>query len=250
MARDDFQGPDYDREEWERNYGREGRHGRDVGPGRGYGPDFTREEWRGGERGRQWEGGYEGGRYGGAEFRGEMPEIGARRREPGYDIAPPYGGRASESPWSGTQGGFTSGERYGSEYGGRENFAGRGPKGYRRSDERVNEDVCERLTRHPAIDASGIEVRVENGEVTLSGTVNDRRSKRLAEDVVEDVSGVTDVKNELKVSQGATGRGADRESEVATAREGRGGREGRSPQEGTEVRRATRSSTSGGTTRS
>jgi len=88
---------------------------------------------------------------------------------------------------------------------GRRNFAGRGPKGYRRPDARIEEDVCEALTRHPDIDASDIEVRVQNGEVTLSGTVDERRDKRLAEDITEWVSGVADVHNELRVKRGLTG---------------------------------------------
>ena len=37
-------------------------------------------------------------------------------------------------------------------------YAGRGPRGYRRSDDRIGEDVCDRLTDDPALDASGIEV--------------------------------------------------------------------------------------------
>jgi osmotically-inducible protein OsmY len=78
---------------------------------------------------------------------------------------------------------------------------GRGPKGYRRSDERVYEDVSERLTEHDQIDASGIEVRVENGEVTLEGTVENRSLKRLAEDVVESIPGVKDVLNRLRIDR-------------------------------------------------
>lgn len=92
-------------------------------------------------------------------------------------------------------------------------FIGRGPKGYRRSDERIREDVNERLTRHPDIDASDIDVRVSNCEVVLTGVVEDRRAKRLAEDIVEDVWGVDDVRNELKVRRGflasLTGERAD-----------------------------------------
>ena len=76
-------------------------------------------------------------------------------------------------------------------------FSGVGPKGYQRSDERILEDVCERLTRHGQIDASDIEVHVKDGEVTLSGSVDDRAAKRMAEDVVDDVSGVKDVHNNL-----------------------------------------------------
>lgn len=82
--------------------------------------------------------------------------------------------------------------------------AGRGPRGYQRSDERIREDVNERLTDHPDIDASEIEVRVDNGEVTLIGAVEDRRTKRLAEDVAESVSGVRDVHNQLRIGQAAS----------------------------------------------
>jgi hypothetical protein len=76
---------------------------------------------------------------------------------------------------------------------------GRGPKGYKRSDERIHEDVCERLTEDPMIDASNVEVEVKNGEVTLSGTVSSRGLKRRAEDLTELASGVTHVQNNLRV---------------------------------------------------
>jgi osmotically-inducible protein OsmY len=79
---------------------------------------------------------------------------------------------------------------------------GRGPKGYRRSDERIKEDVNDRLTEDYYLDASEITVEVANGEVTLNGTVDVRRDKRRAEDVVESVSGVTNVENRLRVKGG------------------------------------------------
>ena len=82
----------------------------------------------------------------------------------------------------------------------REQFRGRGPKGYRRSDERITEDVSDRLS-DGYLDASEIEVNVENAEVTLTGTVGSRRDKRLAEDIAESVSGVTHVENRLRVKQ-------------------------------------------------
>jgi osmotically-inducible protein OsmY len=81
-------------------------------------------------------------------------------------------------------------------------YAGQGPQGYQRSNDRIKEDVCERLTQHGHIDATNIEVSVSNGEVTLRGTVENREMKRRAEDAVESVSGVQDVRNELR----ATGR--------------------------------------------
>ncbi|WP_042695426.1 BON domain-containing protein, partial [Azospirillum sp. B506] len=96
---------------------------------------------------------------------------------------------------------------------------GRGPRGYSRSDERVREDVSDRLTDDAYIDASDIEVTVSSGEVTLTGLVPDRQTKRRAEDVAESVSGVSHVQNNLRVRShtgsqtgagwgGSTGAGA------------------------------------------
>jgi len=78
---------------------------------------------------------------------------------------------------------------------------GRGPRGYTRSDERIREDVSDRLADNPILDASDIEVTVSGGEVTLSGSVDSRYSKRLAEDLADEVSGVTHVQNNLRVRQ-------------------------------------------------
>lgn len=80
-------------------------------------------------------------------------------------------------------------------------YAGRGPKNYRRSDERIREDVSEVLERDAYIDASEIEVDVKEGVVTLRGHTEDRRQKRMAEDAIENLSGVKDVRNELTVDQ-------------------------------------------------
>ena len=82
-------------------------------------------------------------------------------------------------------------------HGGR--FSGRGPKGYKRSDDRICEDVCDRLTQDPEIDARDLTVNVKNCEVTPEGFVEDRRMKRFAEDCAEDVPGVTQVHNRLRV---------------------------------------------------
>jgi hypothetical protein len=81
------------------------------------------------------------------------------------------------------------------------NFVGRGPKGWQRADERIHDDVSLQLERHPAIDASHIEVVVHGGEVTLSGVVSDRYTKRLAEDVSESVAGVRDVHNQIRLQR-------------------------------------------------
>jgi len=76
---------------------------------------------------------------------------------------------------------------------------GRGPRGYQRSDERIREDVCECLTEADDVDASGVEVQVTAGTVTLTGTIEDRYAKRRAEDLADAVSGVREVQNHLRL---------------------------------------------------
>jgi hypothetical protein len=85
-------------------------------------------------------------------------------------------------------------------------YAGRGPKGYQRNDERIREEISDRLTAHPGVDASDVEVKVENGEITLTGTVPSRHCKRAAEDIAEQCAGVKDVNNQLKVKTGSNGQ--------------------------------------------
>ncbi len=106
-------------------------------------------------------------------------------------------------------------QRYGAEYEQHESLGqkikgwfqghrGKGPAGYTRSDERIRENVCEALADDDRVDASNIEVTVKNGEVTLTGTVEDRQSKRIAEECIENLSGVKDVQNQLRVGQSMT----------------------------------------------
>jgi osmotically-inducible protein OsmY len=78
---------------------------------------------------------------------------------------------------------------------------GKGPKNYKRSDERIKDDINDRLSDDPFVDASEIDVTVTNGEVTLTGTVDERSSKRRAEDIAENVSGVKNVENRIRVGQ-------------------------------------------------
>lgn len=78
-------------------------------------------------------------------------------------------------------------------------FRGRGPRNYTRSDERVRDDVNDRLSDDAHVDASDIEVTVAEGEVTLGGQVQNRFAKRHAEDIAERVLGVRHVQNNLRV---------------------------------------------------
>lgn len=69
-----------------------------------------------------------------------------------------------------------------------------------RSDERLREAIREQLLQHPDVHPAGIDVQVEAGEVTLQGTVEDRDTRWLVEDLVESVSGVSLVHNQLRVA--------------------------------------------------
>jgi hypothetical protein len=140
-------------------------------------------------------------------------------------------------------GGYLSSQRSQSSY---QSHAGKGPKGWQRSDDRIREEVNEALARHPEIDATEIEVRVQGGEVTLTGTVQERRAKRLAEDIVERVFGVSDVQNQIKHKPESSGTSfGDREVTRSPDREGRSGS---ATGEGSEKSRRSSTGSSGVTT--
>lgn len=80
-------------------------------------------------------------------------------------------------------------------------YRGRGPKNWRPSDERIRDTVNELLTDHDGIDATDVEVTVENGEVTLNGMVGSRWEKRLADDIAHSCRGVQDVHNRLRIAE-------------------------------------------------
>ena len=157
-----------DRQDWGREWGGQGFSGREGGWG-GYG-NYDRERGRGREA------------AGDERDRGFGPNV--------WRGPEGYGGGYGQEGWR---------ERWGER--GRGRYTGLGPRNWRRSDDRITEDINERLTQHPDVDASDIELKVEDGEVTLRGHVEDRRTKRLAEDIAEDVSGVRDVHNEIKIQR-------------------------------------------------
>lgn len=78
-------------------------------------------------------------------------------------------------------------------------YRGRGPRNYVRSDARIREHVCDALTEQDSVDASDIEVEVEDANVTLKGSVPEREMKRLAEATAEACRGVQHVTNLLRV---------------------------------------------------
>jgi osmotically-inducible protein OsmY len=190
---------------------------------RGYGGEQQRYGYgRGGQYGEPSRRGYRGRQYGepyGAYDYGRS-EYGERTREPYYQRG--YEGEYREPYYRGGYGrgreerGFfeRAGDEVRSWFGDEDaerrrrtdemrkgTYAGRGPRGYRRSDERIREDVNDNLTDDWYVDASDVEVTVNNGLVTITGRVDSRDQKRRAEDIAECVSGVTDVSNQLRVER-------------------------------------------------
>jgi len=97
-------------------------------------------------------------------------------------------------------------DRRGDAGGGR-GHRGRGPRGYVRSDERIADDIIGRLTDAPDIDASEILLMVEDGVATLTGNVPARAMKHRAEDIAADATGVREVRNDIRVDDGAASFG-------------------------------------------
>ncbi len=78
-------------------------------------------------------------------------------------------------------------------------FFGKGPKNYRRSSERIQDDIFLIYTKHRNLDASFIEVNVIGDELHLEGYVRTRPMKWLAEDLASEVPGVNKIINQLKI---------------------------------------------------
>jgi len=162
--------------------------------------DYGREDYSGRDMG--WERGNEGFQSSPrqrSQYRGPEGEFSGARQQ--YSTGPNTGWKSYNERYQGLGGrGWYEGmeDAMHREEG---QFTGRGPRNYKRSDERIEEDINEQLTRHGRIDATEIEVSVQNGEVTLRGSVDNRQAKRMAEDIADSVSGVKEVTNQIKVRQ-------------------------------------------------
>ena len=152
--------------------------------------------WRGNQGyGSQGLGGYDRyGGYGGQGY-GQGSQMGQMGQGYGQQSWGNQGYGQSHQGWGGQQGYGQS--HFGGERSQRRQW--RAPKGYTRSDERIREEVCDRLGME--FDASEIEVKVAEGEVTLSGSIHDRGEKYRIEELVEGLGGVKNVHNLLQVKR-------------------------------------------------
>lgn len=217
----------YAREPWERNREYASQGGGDWGDG-GSGREYGHGQYAGQQGGGYLRAGesHSFGRYGAGESRGYGEGYGTSSGYAsgtgygggyggGYGQSGGYGGGrmgggagfnesgTSGSNFSSTYGGGSAGIGQGGEmYGGqqrRQSFRGRGPRNYTRSDERILEDIYERLTNDDDIDATEVTVSCQDGHVVLEGEVEARWVKHRIEDIVEACGGVKDIDNRLKV---------------------------------------------------
>lgn len=195
------------REHWQRGAGREDwtRAGQPPDSAR---DEPGREDWGRGYRRAEWPQTHSGER---PRSEREAWERAARGEWPAQDEPPrqPAHGAWELGQW--TAAGREEYPEYAIQ---REpaSYAGKGPKGYSRPDERIREELSERLMVDERVDASNIDVEVRVGTVTLRGVVRDRRMKHLIDAIAEDVTGVTDVQNELRVARDDEIRDAARET--------------------------------------
>jgi len=185
-------------------------------PNRDYGSSGTSRYGRS-ESGESGYGGSRGGRYSQGTFgteRGGWSEPYGEGQQ--YTSRGEYAGSSSEYGYGrgiggmGGMGGMDAGGM-----GGMGQHRGKGPKGYQRSDERIKEMLCERLSEDPEIDPSDVTITVTGGKITLEGTVDSRKTKNAIEDIA-DQCGVQDVQNNLRVQRQGQGQSGTESS-------GRGG---------------------------
>ncbi|HMI94074.1 MAG TPA: BON domain-containing protein [Polyangiales bacterium] len=236
--------PDYDR----------GRPEPERGSAYGYGQADERNGQYGGEPSRRYAQQNRDFGYGNRFGRDEPQEEESNRRggfgSGAYGRRSSFGGGAYEGGYRGSSGQYGGYERgnqgyegsaYGGGFGGgmsldegrfgtRPSYgqsqprrSGNAPKGYKRSDDRIREDVCDRLSERWDVESGAIEVSVSNGEVTLSGSVPERGMKFRAESISDGVSGVSEVHNQLRVAAQQSRQGQGQSHGQAEQGAGNGG---------------------------
>ncbi|MEW6169226.1 MAG: BON domain-containing protein [Pseudomonadota bacterium] len=182
------------------SYAPEGRFGADYGEPAGADSYRRARAWNLGGAGQA---GY-GGSIDESDYRRWGGE-GGRGSGGGYDMAGGYAAMddyGAEGAWRGdaSQGGRggTTGNPWQARRG---RYARQGPKGYARSDQRIWEDVCERLYHADDVDVSDVSVDVNGGTVKLEGRVPERWMKYRIEDICDDALGVLEIDNRIRINR-------------------------------------------------
>jgi osmotically-inducible protein OsmY len=195
--------------EWDQGRRGPGAYGRGYGQGYDWGRDRPGREPYGFGQHSHWQDpfarpedthyyGTGAAGFGGPGYTGGAAAYGSGRRDLGQEFESEY---SDESALS-----YERGE-YPRRQAQQRRFA-RGPKGYQRSDERIKEDISERLMQSHQIDSSDVTVEVKGGMVTLEGTVPHRYMRHAIENIADSCLGVQDIDNRVRVkSQQEQGQG-------------------------------------------
>lgn len=166
--------------------------------------------------------------WGGSGFTGGAYAYGYGSRYPTRSPESEYSDESAVS-YGGSYGrGYGRTGGYGTMSGHGERQYARGPKGYQRSDERLKEDISERLMEACDIDSSEVTVDVKGAKVILEGIVPSRHMKHAIEDMVDACPGVQDIDNRIRVSS------PNYQGSAITGGGTSGWQSGRAPQSGTQ----------------
>jgi osmotically-inducible protein OsmY len=95
---------------------------------------------------------------------------------------------------------------------------GRLPRSYQRPDERILDDLCERIARSGA-DAQEVEIEVSDAVVTLSGSVPSKLDRRIIQNIADDVLGVEEVHDHLRLARRIEGKREEQPEEITERRQ-------------------------------
>lgn len=117
-----------------------------------------------------------------------------------YEAESLYGRGFDEGDWSRT---WQRGARGSAVRTRGDDHRGRAPEGYRRSDQRLLEEISERVRDDPYVDGRSISLAVHEGIVRIDGEVEARWVKHHLEHIAARCFGVEDVDNRVAVRRGS-----------------------------------------------
>ena len=67
------------------------------------------------------------------------------------------------------------------------------------ADDRISDDVRQRLASNPDVRGAALDVTVKDGVVTIQGRVHTEKGRKKATEIAKKVKGVVNVNNQLKL---------------------------------------------------
>lgn len=138
----------------------------------------------------------------------EYPQGRGQSGQQGYGNQSERGMSSGRSGLERSTGSYWGAESGSSAQSNKGRFSGTTPKNFKRSDERIYEEICEKLSDEGHFDISEVEIKVEGGEVTLEGSIESRSDKHRIEILAESVMGVKEITNQLKIVKGVKSSGS------------------------------------------